>query len=490
MNNIQKFKTKRDNYQFTSFKENEFLQKVKIKKTIKKKSYKSENKEPKLKIIKEENIEDSKIYKEKEKLNNNYNNKLEECKINLFNDTNNRDSNINNEKNLMGGKKYNIINSNIYNNSERNKNEFNFKNHDNINIINNKFNEGKVIKRPQTTNKKRNNSFYQKPKLYKNQSYYIKNNSYINAFIKCMAYNKPLTNYLLAAANQIKFSSNEIKYKLTNVYINLLKKILFNNESNKISFSIVLEESMNEINVFPKNSENFITCFMEILHNELNEANTIIPINPNINQFNNEEDFNLFKYYMKNNYKSIISDLFYALLNSSISCANCSATKNNIQYYYLLEFPLDEVKEYKEKINEINIYDCFEYYQRINPIVDNKEIYCKNCHQMANTYNSTYLIYTPYILMIRLKYKNNIKLQLEDTIDINYFLHAKNVPTLYELIGIVSLTNFKNNEKHYISFCKIDEKWYKFGNEKIISSFEEVKNAGVPYLLFYSGIHK
>ena len=506
-------------YDLTNFKEKKFLQEVKIKKTIKKTSYKSENKEQKLKIINEENIEDSIIYQEKGKLNNN---KLEECRKNLFNDIKNRDiQNINEEKNLFGGEKnisnYNfnkrnninniIINNNIPNNTERNKNKFKFKNsgnnnniklHNNINnnihninsFNNNKFNERKVIKKAQSTHKKRDNFSNQKPKFNKNHSYYIENNSYINAFIKCMAYNKYLTTHLLADTNQTKFLSNETKYKLTNAYINLLKQILFNNESKKISFSIVLEKSMNEINIFPKNSENFITCFMEILHNELNEANTIIPINPNINQFNNEEDFNLFKYYMKNNYKSIISDLFYALLNSSISCANCNAINNNIQYYYILEFPLDEVLAYKKKINEINIYDCFEYYQRIKPSVDNKEIYCKNCHQMVNTSNSTYLIYTPYILMVRLKYKNNIKLQLEDTIDINYFLYAKNVPTLYELIGIVSLTNFKNNEKHYISFCKIDEKWYKFDNEKIISTFEEVKNTGIPYLLFYSGIHK
>jgi hypothetical protein len=64
-------------YDLTNFKEKKFLQEVKIKKTIKKTSYKSENKEQKLKIINEENIEDSIIYQEKEKLKNKLNDFLE-----------------------------------------------------------------------------------------------------------------------------------------------------------------------------------------------------------------------------------------------------------------------------------------------------------------------------------------------------------------------------------------------------------------------------
>ena len=45
----------------------------------------------------------------------------------------------------------------------------------------------------------------------------------------------------------------------------------------------------------------------------------------------------------------------------------------------------------------------------------------------------------------------------------------------------------------FIAFCKsfVDGKWYKY-NDAIVSpsSFNEAKNTGVPYILFYSGLKK
>ena len=46
---------------------------------------------------------------------------------------------------------------------------------------------------------------------------------------------------------------------------------------------------------------------------------------------------------------------------------------------------------------------------------------------------------------------------------------------------------------HFIAFCKSfgNQQWYKY-NDAIVdpSSFEEAKNTGVPYILFYSYIKR
>ena len=44
---------------------------------------------------------------------------------------------------------------------------------------------------------------------------------------------------------------------------------------------------------------------------------------------------------------------------------------------------------------------------------------------------------------------------------------------------------------HFIAFCKsfVDQKWYKYNDAQVdLSSFEQAKNTGVPYILFYSFI--
>ena len=104
--------------------------------------------------------------------------------------------------------------------------------------------------------------------------------------------------------------------------------------------------------------------------------------------------------------KSIISDIFYGVTHTMIQCSNCRSRKHNYDAYFSLNFPLEEVREYKiqeltntnnnimnqmnmnqnmfinmnnqmdiynnnlNKIqllnqNNIDIYDCFDYNQKI-----------------------------------------------------------------------------------------------------------------------------
>ena len=237
------------------------------------------------------------------------------------------------------------------------------------------------------------------------------------------------------------------------------------------------------------------------MHNELNKANKINLPNEALNQYDFAQTFKLFIKYFQNNYKSIISDMFYGMYNSTMKCFNCGIVTNNIQCYNILIFPLEEVRKFKNRQqNEVNISECFEYYQKDDYMSGANQIYCNNCHQMSNSINNSKLIICPNILVINLNrgkgLQFNIKIVLEENLDLYNFIYKKSnniSPSFYELIGIVTHFGPSDMGGHFIAFCKSfkDKNWYKYNDTQVnISSFEEAISVGVPYILFYSQMRK
>ena len=99
----------------------------------------------------------------------------------------------------------------------------------------------------------------------------------------------------------------------------------------------------------------------------MNTASKTFLINQqNLNQYDYQSSFNEFSNYFINNYKSVISDTFYGMYNSMVTCFNCNSTTYAFSDFNLLIFPLNEVRLFKDRNQDsvINIYDCFEYYQK------------------------------------------------------------------------------------------------------------------------------
>ena len=85
----------------------------------------------------------------------------------------------------------------------------------------------------------------------------------------------------------------------------------------------------------------------------------------------------------------------------------------------------------------------------------------------------------------------DVKLNLDEYIDINEFIYFKNTTNKYRLIGIVTNFGPSSMNEHFIAFCKsfVDDNWYKYNDSIVsLSNFQEVKNTGVPYILFYSAV--
>ena len=443
-------------------------------------------------IIKNQNVPTKIIIKNKINVNQSLDNQLF---LNKFININNKNHNNNNNKQ---------INNNINNN---NNNKF---------IIN-----VKLKPNPQQEKKPNKNRSASAPKIRASNIILMsKTNAnglanigatcYMNATLQCLAHIQRLTHYLLNSETKKKISSDKIKYKLTSAYLTVLEN-LWQNKNIKYYSPNQFKDVISEMNslfagIQANDSKDLILFLLETMHNELNlENKNINNINNQNNylddiqaQYNYEMALKNFSNYFKEKYNSIISTLFYGMFNSITCCQNCNVVLNNVQCYNILIFPLQKVKEYKMKTdNIVDLYECFDYNQRPD-LISGKSFYCNNCRTMVDNVNTTKLLYCPKILVINFNrgkgLEFDVKINFPEYIDIiNYVYYKDNSPTFYELVGIVTHFGPSSMGGHFIAFCKSfgNQQWYKY-NDAIVdpSSFEEAKNTGVPYILFYSYIKR
>ena len=442
-------------------------------------------------IIKNQNVPLKIIIKNKINVNQSLDNQLF---LNKFININNKNHNNNNKQ----------INNNINNN---NNNKF---------IIN-----VKLKPNPQQEKKPNKNRSASAPKIRASNIILMsKTNAnglanigatcYMNATLQCLAHIQRLTHYLLNSETKKKISSDKIKYKLTSAYLTVLEN-LWQNKNIKYYSPNQFKDVISEMNslfagIQANDSKDLILFLLETMHNELNLENK------NINNINNQENYvddiqaqynyemalKNFSNYFKEKYNSIISSLFYGMFNSITCCQNCNVVLNNVQCYNILIFPLQKVKEYKMKMdNIVDLYECFDYNQRPD-LISGKSFYCNNCRTMVDNVNTTKILYCPKILVINFNrgkgLEFDVKINFPEYIDIiNYVYYKDNSPTFYELVGIVTHFGPSSMGGHFIAFCKSfgNQQWYKY-NDAIVdpSSFEEAKNTGVPYILFYSYIKR
>ena len=114
------------------------------------------------------------------------------------------------------------------------------------------------------------------------------------------------------------------------------------------------------------NIKDFINFFIEQIHMEVNRVPMKNIIGNNLDKANKQLTFQEFINYFGDNYRSIISDLFYGINCKSIECIFCKTSFYAYKIYSFLIFPLEQVRYFvqEKSINlfqSIDIYQCFEY---------------------------------------------------------------------------------------------------------------------------------
>ena len=334
----------------------------------------------------------------------------------------------------------------------------------------------------------------------------IENTCYMNATLQCFAHIKELFAYFQKnyIKNLMKNSRND--EKLFPVFVELINLMWYKYDSSPL-YPYIFKERLGKLNplfqgAIPNDAKDLLTFILMQLHEELNipknnNNNINMIVNPSM-QLDKNVMMKAFAKYFKNNYRSIISNLFYGLTYNQTQCQFCKNIIYNYQTFNFLIFPLAQVLNYKIKLgnfqnnnNTVTLEDCFKYNQTITPLND---YYCNMCKRTSNAMFANFISVSPNIIIIilnrgvGLQYK--VKIDFEENLDLKNYVEYFKDQAFYELIGVVTHYGESGPSGHFMARCKspIDGFWYLY-NDAIIQKLgyftKENFLQGNPYILFY-----
>ena len=319
---------------------------------------------------------------------------------------------------------------------------------------------------------------------------------YMNSALQCLVNTPKLVQYFLDEENAIQKNGNAL---LSINFLEIVKNLLRKEESSKnitsyspdVFFTVVQTDPL--FQGIAGDSIDLIRFFLQTIHSELNHLrvdNCFMKYKTNNNMILD----NFLDSFTQNN-QSIITDIFFFIEKSELYCELCQSTTTSYGCFSDLIFPLEEIRKYiyGNNSNCVNIMDGFEFYKRKSYISGQNQISCNNCHFMSNAYQKNSLYSLPEVLILNLNRGRgniyNVGINYNEIIDLSGEVetHIESSDT-FKLKCIISHFGPSSTSGHFIAFCYVESKgkWYEF-NDSIVteSSFEEAKNKGIAYVLFY-----
>ena len=331
---------------------------------------------------------------------------------------------------------------------------------------------------------------------------------YMNSTLQALSNTEDLTKYFL---NEFKYDPHDSTKILTNEYYKVLNH-LWDKNKKKGSYApkdfkeVLSKENSLFEGIQANDSKDLINFLLERFHNELNKKDNqqINIINDNI-QFNETETLKCFLNNFSINYKSIISTLFYGVLETKYKCLGCNAMKFNFQLYSFLEFPLEQVNYYcyqNGKRNalqnidgnnpDINLDECFEYHQKIDLMSGDNQMFCNFCQGNRDAYYGSTLYSLPLHLIIILNRGKNAvyecKVNFPEKLNLLNYVTFKDGVTALNLYAVICHHGPSSMSGHFTAYChnRKDNKWYSYNDSMVnICNDSHPYNTGMPYILFY-----
>ena len=459
----------------------------------------------------------------------------------IFTNNNNKgnehdSNNINNSnKEIKAEFNTNIIDSDI---NEGNKNslliqnKINIINNDNNNIINNTLTKENMIdyfyiliNREQKLNKRREElELLEKSRQIKLKRVVLDKlqptlglenigaTCYMNAPLQCMAHCIEVSEEILTWYHNNmdnKKKSKELSCAFAEVLDNIYLKRNNKNFFSPNRFKQVISKNSLFKGIQANDSKDILNYLIEELHKELNDL-----YEPDVNNDMNEniivdqrDQMAIFNYFMKSfrkNYHSIISNYLYGIQKTITKCSFCETMIYNFQAYSFLIFPLLEVKKFviiNNFVNPffnfqnyiLNIFDCFNYFRKIDFFTGPNQIHCNQCNCLRDAYYCNVLYSAPLILCIVLnRGKNNEdfkeKFNFSTELNLSNYVDENSYFAKYYLIGVVCHIGDSSMSGHFFSYCRSHKNspWYKY-NDSIVTPCDEneILGAFTPYILFY-----
>jgi len=141
---------------------------------------------------------------------------------------------------------------------------------------------------------------------------------------------------------------------------------------------------------------------------------------------------------------------------------------------------------------DINLYDCFEYNQRIELKNGENQKYCNLYNNFYDSYYSRTLYNLPEILIIILNrgknevYQCNVNFPKE--LDLTNYVINKGFKTKYKLYAVICHIGPSYMSGHFAAYCcnRMDGQWYLYNDSEVTlcENSNEYLNK-MPYFLFY-----
>ena len=343
---------------------------------------------------------------------------------------------------------------------------------------------------------------------------------YMNATLQSLSNSSKLTHYFLETYKK-EYNPNDQRKIITNEYYKVVNE-LWKRENNGKSISPTsFKDEISKQNPLFKgiqanDSKDLINFLLEKFHKELlknpqnNDNNQMVS---DTDQLSPKKMLDVFIQDLSNN-KTIIADLFYSVIETKSQCQECKQIKYSYQVYSFLEFPLEQVNKFcfnnhRRNINinasmnnmnsDINIYECFDYFQNLEPMTGENRMHCNFCKMEFDGLYGTSLYSAANILIINLNrgkgavYKCNVI--YPEKLNILNYVQFKEGNTYFELYAVICHLGESSMSGHFIAYCKhkTDKKWYKY-NDGIVSPCSNNdeylgKNPNImPYILFYQNL--
>ena len=198
----------------------------------------------------------------------------------------------------------------------------------------------------------------------------------MNATLQFFSQTAPLTKYFLNPDHKEliikgKFVIDLNKPRLSEAYYEVVQNLWSLNNSSNVKyfeprrFKLVLG-TLNELfkKMEASDAKDMIVFFLEQIHKEINliKPPEMNDVNQNPDQYNRDVMLNHFINEFQKSNKSIISDFFFTIAETTQKCQNCFRMNvpNYICYNYSIQnvfiFPLEEIRKFRDnKINQMNM---------------------------------------------------------------------------------------------------------------------------------------
>ena len=298
-------------------------------------------------------------------------------------------------------------------------------------------------------------------------------------FITELLLNLQLTNDKTSCTNHFLYICYEMKNATKEVDITLFKYFIGN------KYEKYKGEKQND-------SQEFCRNLLEKMSSELNEVkNNKSPYVDLSNSFSKPKKvrYDLFYDNARKKEKSIITDLFYTVMGTTLKC-ECN------KEFYIFQELLDIPLLIPENTNNTDIISLLRNFFK----KDSVEKHCDACKEQKKFSQKNKIARPPDILIISIQRftdindKNECNVNFNEILDINEFIDRDcgyNQDSLYSLFGIINHKGYLYFG-HYYSYIKINNQdWYEFNDENVKPIDNDLSKCDTskPYILFYVRIH-